>query len=250
MFLNFWKVWFYHPLCVWKDHKSINPVWTSILHRRFVLLKFWLFDLLKVQKCQKKAENGPKCRKHPIITVFGSQTLFLKLLKKKKGLIIGCRHKKAQNNITHHQQSYHYPTKHAITTCYGTKVWIYTFWMGFVCFLKILMFHRIFHSGISPKSFWRGHFLNFLPGCGTSEFSLCLGRTWLEGELKIYLFIMGECNFETLIFFFRKSKIFSSFHVFLAIIDLIFSFLLFSDSSGFIFFTSDHLQGDLQGIAF
>lgn len=169
---------------------------------------------------------------------------------KKKGLIIGCRHKKAQNNITHHQQSYHYPTKHAITTCYGTKVWIYTFWMGFVCFLKILMFHRIFHSGISPKSFWRGHFLNFLPGCGTSEFSLCLGRTWLEGELKIYLFIMGECNFETLIFFFRKSKIFSSFHVFLAIIDLIFSFLLFSDSSGFIFFTSDHLQGDLQGIAF
>ena len=175
---------------------------------------------------------------------------FWNFWKKKKGLIIGCRHKKAQNNITHHQQSYHYPTKHAITTCYGTKVWIYTFWMGFVCFLKILMFHRIFHSGIFPKSFWRGHFLNFLPGCGTSEFSLCLGRTWLEGELKIYLFIMGECNFETLIFFFRKSKTFSSFHVFLAIIDLIFSFLLFSDSSGFIFFTSDHLQGDLQGIAF
>ena len=126
--------------------------------------------------------------------------------KKKKGLIIGCRHKKAQNNITHHQQSYHYPTKHAITTCYGTKVWIYTFWMGFVCFLKILMFHRIFHSGISPKSFWRGHFLNFLPGCGTSEFSLCLGRTWLEGELKIYLFIMGNVILKPSFFFLENPK--------------------------------------------
>ena len=212
------------------------------------ILAFWPAEGAKIPKKGWKWTKMQKTSNNH--SIWFTDFVFETFEKKKKGLIIGCRHKKAQNNITHHQKSYHYPTKHAITTCYGTKVWIYTFWMGFVCFLKILMFHRIFHSGISPKSFWRGHFLNFLPGCGTSEFSLCLGRTWLEGELKIYLFIMGECNFETLIFFFRKSKTFSSFHVFLAIIDLIFSFLLFSDSSGFIFFTSDHLQGDLQGIAF
>ena len=160
MFLNFWKFWFYNPLCVWKDHKSINPVWTSIFDRRFVLLKFWLFDLLKVQKCQKRLKMDQNAENNQQSWYLVHRLCFWNF--EKKGLIIGCRHKKAQNNITHHQQSYHYPIKHAITTCYGTKVWIYTFWMGFVCFLKILMFHHIFHSGISPKKLLEGAFSKFL----------------------------------------------------------------------------------------